>query len=166
MVGVDDEAKEGPLRKLVPGELDLRVVDVGSNDKEPGSEILLAGAPTGKIVTGSFLEGAVATARGYVLFTTNDVPAEETLAVYYLDTQLGLLDRATIVWPYASGQFTGLQLLQPNRLRFNFLRSEPWVLTLLDHRVFRIPLLSDPRGVWRLSPFRYFELASTKSRDG
>lgn len=123
-------------------------------DQAPRSRLLMAGQETAAIIPGAVLEGAADTGDGWFLFTTDDVPYEESLNICLLDRQFRQLDRVTLAWPYGTGVFHHLRVLSPRSLHFEFFEDRPWTLELLDGAVWRLPLLSEPRGVWRAFGFR------------
>lgn len=138
-------------------ELTIRFHDEGNDETEPTSEILIAGKPTGKYITGAVLEAAVSWNDFYLLFMTNDVPDEEMLGVLLLDNRLEKIDSVTIGAPYSTGSFSSLALLPPNRISFHFIGDCTWEIELLSQPGFRIPFFSEPSGVWRSFGFnRHF----------
>jgi hypothetical protein len=141
----------------IAGELTTRLKDEGGEAKEPASEVLIDGRPTGKLVPGAVLEAAVHCANRYLLFMTDDFPFEEMLRVVLLDDQFRPVDSALIGGPYSTGSFSSLQLSEPNRVGFRFIGDVPWEIELLSEPGFRIPFVSEPTGVWRSPGFsRHF----------
>lgn len=131
-------------------------------DQAPRSRLLLEGRETPAVVPGVILEGAADTGAGWLLFTTDDVPHEESLNICFLDRQLRQVDRVTLAWPYGTGVFRHLRVLSPRSLQFEFFGDRPWILELLDGAAWRLPLLGEPRGVWRAFGFRrYFRIRLT-----
>ena len=134
----------------IASELTTRLVHDGVNKGEaPASEVLVNGVSTGNLVSGALLEAAVQWENRYLLFMTDDVPFEEMLTIHLLDAQMNVLDSASIGSPYASGSFTSLLLNEPNTVRFRFIGDTLWSIELLSHPRFRIPFISEPRGVVR-----------------
>lgn len=123
----------------------------------PVSELLRAGATTGRTVPGAVLEAAVRWCTFTLLFVTDDCPYEEWLRILLLDAQLEVIDAASLGAPYCSGAFTGLRLLPPATVGFRFIGACDWTITLLPGRQFRLPWVSEPYGVWRRCGFsRHF----------
>lgn len=123
------------------------------------SQILLDGQATGKVIEGAYLEAAFRWNDRILLLATDDVPNEETLRIYLLDGELNVLDWARLGAMYSTGHVSALEAVQPDMLRFRFFGDTVWTITLLPAPVFRLPLLSDPRGVRRpLRLRRAFEL--------
>ncbi len=88
----------------------------------------------------------------YLAFLTDDIPQEDTLRIYLFDSQLTLIDSATLGAMYSTGSFTALQLSPPNHVRFQFIGDIVWTLELLGREVFSLPFGADPTGVSR--PFK------------
>lgn len=134
-------------------ELTTRLVDAGGDVRTPTSEILVEGQPTDKFLPGAHLEAAVHWTKFYLLFTTNDVPFEESLRISLLDEQFAPLDQAVIGGLYATGSFSALKLVDPDVVRFQFMGDATWSVRLLSRRAFRMPFFSEPGGVYR--PFGF-----------
>jgi hypothetical protein len=118
-------------------------------DEIPRSEILLRGAPTGKQVNGAVLEAAIAWRDCFLLLLTNDIPYEEMLNIHLLDDTFTLLDTAILGAAYSTGSFRELVLIEPDQVGFQFIGGTPWRIELLNDPEFRLPLVSEPRGVSR-----------------
>ncbi|WP_211455163.1 hypothetical protein [Collimonas antrihumi] len=84
------------MRNLASQELTIKIIRDGSASELPKSEIVIDGAPTGKIVSGAILEAAVSWNNFYLLFMTDDIPQEEMLGIYLFDRKLDLVDSATL----------------------------------------------------------------------
>jgi len=133
-----------------------RVIEA-DEDKTPRSELFVGGQAKGKFVSGAVLEAAVQYDSFYLIFMTDDVPFEEMLSIHLLDVQLNVLDSAVIGGPYSTGSFSSLELIEPSTLRFRFIGDTTWSVELLPRRMFRIPFISEPLGVWRRFGFtRHF----------
>lgn len=137
--------------RLAPEITTRRVVQ--DEDESPASEILLRAVPTGKFVAGAILEAAIHWRDQYLLLLSNDIPYEDTLNMHLLDAALTLLDTAKLGAAYSTGSFTELQLHEPNQISFRFIGGNPWRIELLTTAEFKMPLLSEPRGVSR--PFNF-----------
>jgi hypothetical protein len=123
------------------------------------SDILRDGHATGKHVEGAYLEAAFRWNKQILLLATDDIPNEETLRIYLLDGELNVLDWARLGAMYSTGHLSALEAVQPDVLRFRFIGETTWAITLLPAPVFRLPVISDPRGVRRpLRLYRAFEL--------
>lgn len=115
----------------------------------PQSEIVIHGTSTGKLIAGAVLEAAVRWGEHTLALITDDIPNEETLRIYLFDSALNLIDSATLGSIYSTGNFGNLELLPPDRLRFEFFGGTTWVLELLKRDEFALPLVTDPKGVSR-----------------
>ena len=119
------------------------------DDAAPTSELVQHGAPTGVLLAGVVLEAAVAWNESYVLFLTDDVPYEESLHIHLLSADFQLIDTASLSAMYATGSFSALTLMPPDRLSFRFFGDMDWRVELLSRPKLRIPFLSEPAGVKR-----------------
>lgn len=137
----------------VADQITLRRISEAAEVAPPTSEIALNGVPTGRRIEGATLEAAVEWSSAYLLFITDDVPYEEMLRIVLLDRNLDVLDSALIGGPYSTGSFSSLELRAPDTVRFRFIGGSPWTVRLLPARGWRLPLLSEPRGVHR--PFGF-----------
>jgi hypothetical protein len=63
-------------------------IDSLLRESVPESSILLAGTPTGKLVSGAVLEAAVQIGETYLLFMTDDVPFEESLGLLHCEASV------------------------------------------------------------------------------
>ncbi|WLI89471.1 hypothetical protein Q4S45_22715 [Massilia sp. R2A-15] len=125
--------------------------------QEPLAEVVVDSVPTHLRVSGSVLEAAVHCDGMTLLLLTDDVPYEDMLSIYLLGPQLQLLDSARIGAAYATGNFSGLTLVEPNRLRFRFIDDAEWWVEILPAPSFRLPLVSEVKGVTRSHMFsRHF----------
>jgi len=118
----------------------------------PRSELILYGETTEKILEGAVLEAAVCWKGHFLIFLTDDIVHEDSLRIYLLDSKLIDVDAARLGAMYSTGAFTGLQLVEPNVIHFDFFGATTWTLELLDEQAFAVPIISDPRGVTR--PFK------------
>lgn len=130
-------------------ELGIRPVGVRGDDVPPRSEILVNGVRTGKHVNGAVLEAAVSTNHWSLLFTTDDIPYEDVLTITLLDVALVVVDRASLGGPYTTGSFKLIELLEPRSVKFRFFGETDWTVEVLPRRQVRVPLVSDPIGVFR-----------------
>jgi hypothetical protein len=123
-------------------------------DSVPCSELLNNHVPTGAVVNGVILETAVRWHDCYVVILTDDIPYEESLHIYLLDANFRRLDVVELFAAYATGSFSALQLMPPDRLSFDFFGDARWDIELLPQPQWRLPFLHEPRGVSR--PFGFF----------
>lgn len=143
--------------KLLPApDYAIRAVTPSTPDSAPTSEIVVRGVPSGKLIGGAVLEAALKWNEHVLLFLTDDVPFEETLSIYLLDADLGVVDSARMYFLYSTGIFSDLDMTQPDTVRFCFLGGIVWTLKLYPEKTFSLPIISDPRGVSR--PFGFFRM--------
>lgn len=139
--------------------IEVRVVNAEKEEEIPQAEILQDGKRTGAYVSGAFLEAAVQWNGWYMLFLTNNCDFEETLNIHLLDEHFHEMDSATMSWMYSTGAFKALELIQPRTVQFRFFGDTIWKVELLQKPSFRVPLLSEPAGVWRRWGFsRHFKV--------
>jgi hypothetical protein len=147
------------MRELSKQEISTKLVRESSGSELPKSEIFLAGEATGKHVAGAILEAAISWRNFYLLFMTDDIPQEDTLGIYLLDQNLGLIDSAILGAMYSTGSFSSLELIPPNTIGFRFIGGTNWSVELLAKPVLRVPFISDPKGVSRKFGFdRHFKI--------
>jgi len=148
------------MKVLSRSAFSLKSIRLPSNGAMPLSEVLLDGAPTGTIVDGAILEAALAWHDLTLAFVTDDIAHEDTLRVYLFNRDVALIDWATLGAMYATGAFSGLEIVAPDVVRFRFMGGTPWTLTLMDRPRLTLPFLSDPVGVRRpIRLSRRFNLA-------
>ncbi len=143
------------MKKLTKQEFSIKLISEATDTEIPKCQIKINGSTTDSIMEGAILEAAIKYQEFYLVFTTNDCPYENTLNIHYLDQDLTILDRATLSWPYGTGSFTLINILQPNRIRFQFFTRDDWEITLYPKAKWLIPYLSEPRGVWRKFKFNH-----------
>ena len=120
-----------------------------ADDEAPRSELLVDGRATGVILDGGVLEAAVQWHDQHLLFITDDVPYEEALRIVLIDASLQSVDTAELGAAYSTGSFTDLALLPPDTVSFRFIGGTTWTVRLLQQDQFRLPFVSEPRGVSR-----------------
>ena len=135
-------------------DVSIRPLAAPGDDEPPRSAVLLGGRDSGAVVAGCVLEAAVEADGRYLLFLTDDTPYEELLHLHLLDGQGRELDAATLGGPYATGRFSGPRLLDRHRIGFGFIDDKDWEVELLPAARLRLPLWSEPKGVWRARPLR------------
>ena len=130
--------------------------DDDGNEDVLESELILDGMPTGIILKGVVLEAAISWKDFYVVFLTDDILHEDMLHIYYLDKNLNLLDSMTLGAMYSTGAFSSLKIVDDSKVSFEFIGGNPWELEFQDKPSFRLPILSEPRGVQRKFGFRKY----------
>ncbi|GGC20230.1 hypothetical protein GCM10011572_46970 [Pseudoduganella buxea] len=126
----------------------------------------MAGKPTGKAVIGAVLETALKWQDFLLLLVTDDILHEDTLRIYLLDSQLHIVDWATIGAMYATGALSQLDLSAEDEISFHFMGDTVWTLTLFPSKRLASSTFPAPRGVrrpWTL--FRHFNLTGRPSRE-
>lgn len=143
----------------VAHEISIRPVAVPA-DEPVRSEVMLNAEATGQQVDGVVLEAAVECDGRYLLFLTDDVPAEDQLSIHLVDAQGRLLDSARIGGMYTTGSFFGLTLREPDAVEFRFIGDTDWRVELFDSPRLQASFVQEPRGVarpWGLR--RWFRVA-------
>lgn len=139
--------------------ISVKAVNSESEGERPRCEIFLNDKPTGKFVSGAFIEAAFQWGDWYLLLLTNDFIFEETLDVHLLNKHFEIVDSATLGWFYVSGVFQAPVLIQPNIVQFRFIGDVDWNVELLPEYAFRLPFITEPPGVWRKLGFsRHFKI--------
>jgi hypothetical protein len=129
--------------------LSLARLPARAEGEVPRSELLVNDQPSGRILAGAVLEAAVLWRDQHLLFIADDMPYEEALRIVLLDAQLQVVDAALLGAAYSTGSFRDLSLLPPDTVRFRFIGGTDWTVRLLHKDQFRLPLVSEPRGVSR-----------------
>ncbi len=134
-----------------------------SSDK---SCIFLSGTQTHKNIEGAYLELCVKIDERFIVFMTDDIPSEDMLHIHLLDKNLNVIDSATIGGMYSTGSFENYNLQEPNKITFNFIGGNEWVVELLKNKEFRLPFIFSPKGVYRKSLFnQHFKLHGNPSAE-
>lgn len=149
--------------RLAP-EVSVRPIAPGGEDAPARGEVQIHGRTVGTEVGGCVLEAAVEADGRYLLFVTGDCPYEELLHLHLLDAQGRLLDSATLGGPYSSGRFVGPRLLAAQRVGFSFFDDKDWEVELLDAPRLRLPVFTEPLGVWRARPLRCHFIVHARPR--
>ncbi len=152
------------MKKLTEQEFSIKLISEAAETEIPKCQIYINETATDSILQGAILEAAIKYQEFYLVFTTNDCPYEDTLNIHYLDQDLRILDQATLSWPYGTGSFILINILQPNRIRFQFFTRDDWEITLYPKAQWLIPYLSEPRGVWRKFKFNHYFKISKPER--
>ncbi len=140
------------MELLITEEITAKLI-VSSINLPPKSELIQNGTATGVVIQGAILECAIKYGECFLLFLTNDIPDEDTLSIFLLDSQLRTLDRASLGGMYSTGSFTNVKLIPPSSVKFNFIGGCDWRIDILPTAEFHIPFLSCVRGVKR--PFSF-----------
>ena len=123
-------------------------------------DVLIGGNTTGIHVPYSVIEAAVKVdAERYLIFLTNDTLFEEMLRIVLIHPEKGILDSLVLGSLYSTGFFEKLDV-QASVVNFTFLGDKIWSVRIPDKPFFRIPLIGDPRGVWRPFAIKHFILIS------
>lgn len=137
------------MRMRITHQLSLARLPQHDEAEEPRSELLVDGQPSGRVLPGAVLEAAVQWHDQHLLFITDDVPYEEALRIVLIDASLRTVDAAELGAAYSTGSFTDLALLPPDTVSFRFIGGTTWTVQLLGKDQFRLPWVSEPRGVSR-----------------
>jgi hypothetical protein len=123
--------------------------------------------PLQGMVHGVVLEAAIEidrvdASRMYLLFLSNDVPYEDSLAINLLDADLTTIDRAGLGGMYATGWFRDMELHDPATVTFSFFDEKEWCVAVLDTPERRVPFIGDATGVYRPFGFkRHFTVSAS-----
>jgi hypothetical protein len=137
------------MRMRITHRLSMARLPQQADGEEPRSELLVDGQPSGRVLPGAVLEAAVQWRGQHLLFITDDVPYEEALRIVLIDASLHTVDAAELGAAYSTGSFTDLALLPPDTVSFRFIGDTTWTVQLLSKDQFRLPWVSEPRGVSR-----------------
>lgn len=141
--------------------ISLSVVKEAQRLSETQCEIILEGKNTDIIVSGKKPEAAVRVSDiRFLLFTTDDVVYEESLNIFYIDIQSGIIERLSLGGEYVTGTFENLSVNQ-HSVSFSFIGDTTWTVHVLPAPSLRLPF-SDPRGVSRSMGLRkYMDITAT-----
>jgi len=147
------------VKLLSSSEFAIRLASPYTDTALASSQLLVAGKPTGVIVTGAVLEAALEWRDYRIAFLTDDIPFEDMLRIYMFDANMMLVDAAMLGAMYSTGTFADLCLQPPDALTFHFFGGTVWRMVLLAEREFALPFISDPSGVSRkFKFFRHFRI--------
>ncbi|NIF21219.1 hypothetical protein [Candidatus Pantoea multigeneris] len=125
------------------------------------SEIYFNGRSSGILVSGKILEAAFSTDDDRCLiFTTDDILFEESLTIALVSREQGVIDIAHVGGEYVSGVFKNA-VSEGDVVHFQFIDGVRWTIKISSTPHFRIPFLSDPRGVQRPSGLKTYMTFST-----
>ena len=123
--------------------IELKLIEKASDSKESLCEIQLNQKNTKIFIRGKVLEQAIWMRENrYLIFTTDEVVFEESLNIYLIDIQKGVLDKLWIGQPYNTDTFNGVQIINDHSLTFNFLYLKDWKLTIYDEPKLRLSIYS------------------------
>ncbi len=126
------------------------------------SQIYLGNSATNVFIDGVILELCLSWNNYYVLFTTDDIPYEESLHIYLLSKTLVILDSLTLSAIYSTGTFKLIELIEPNEISFLFFDQAKWKIVISHESELHIPFFSDPKGVHRKIAFsRYLTISNS-----
>lgn len=128
--------------------ISLSVVKEAQRLSETQCEICLEDKNTGIIVFGKELEAAVRVSdKRFLLFTTDDILYEESLNIFYIDIESGIIERLSLGGHYVTGTFANLNVNE-NSVSFSFIGDTTWTVHVLPTPSLRLPF-TDPPGVSR-----------------
>lgn len=143
----------------------LKVISEATETRSPKSEVTIEGTKIKLTINGVDLEACIEYDERYLVFTTNDCPFEESLNIYLLSGENEIIDNATVFWPYGTGSFKLLRIIDPDLVQFKFFGDKDWQIKIFKKRRFFIPYISEPSGVWRKPKFwRSFGLSEAYSQ--
>ena len=138
-----------------------------SNDQTARCTLSGPGVPPDMDIEGAILEAAVQTDVGLVLFLTQDLPYEDSLSIQLFNAAWQVLDSASLGAAYTTGSFTGVRVIEPDRIGFRFFGDTEWTLRILNSPTWRLPLWSDAPGVRHTFGFkRHFLIQGRPQRGG
>lgn len=129
--------------------ISLAKVREATDFSQAQSNVVLNGNSTGIIVPGHVLEAAVQISeQRYILFLTDDIIFEEFLTIALIDIRDGLKEIVRLGNAYATGIFEDIAVTD-TRVYFKFIGDYLWSIGIADSSRFRLPFVSDPKGVKR-----------------
>ena len=134
----------------------LKIISQASETQSVRSEMTIEGTGLKLPIKGVNLELCIELNKRYLVFTTDDCPFEESLNIYLLSNENRILDSATVFWPYGTGSFELLRLIEPDGVQFKFFGNKVWQVTVFQKKRFYVPYISEPSGIWRPIKFRRF----------
>ncbi len=113
------------------------------------SEVYFEGNPSDIVVQGKELEAAFRVDDDrYLIFTTDDVLFEESLTITLISRESGIIEIAHLGGEYVSGTFENA-FSEDDSVHFQFINKVIWTVKISTAPHWRVPFLSDPRGVKR-----------------
>lgn len=150
------------MKILSEQEFSTKLVSEATDSESPKSRILINELETDTLIDGAVFEACIQFHEYYLVFTTDDCPFEESLNIYLLDQKYCTLDHATLFWPYGTGSFKLLDIVEPNIARFKFFEEKIWKIKLYLSKRLVIPYISEPGGVWRKFKLKHHFKVSKK----
>jgi len=144
------------MRIIKNDDVYLKVISEATETQSPKSEITIEGTKLKLTINGVDLEACIEYDERYLVFTTNDCPFEESLNIYLLSSENEIIDNATVFWPYGTGSFKLLRIIDPDLVQFKYFGDKDWQIKIFKNKRFYIPYISEPSGVWRKVKFRRF----------
>ena len=141
------------MRIIKREDVNLKVISEATETQSPKSEITIEGTKLKLAINGVFLELCIEYTEGYLVFTTDDCPFEESLNIYLLSGEDKIIDNATIFWPYGSGSFKLLRVIDPDLVQFKYFSDKDFEIKIFKNKRFYVPYISEPSGVWRKAKF-------------
>lgn len=151
------------MKILNEQEFSIKFFSEETETKPPESRIMVNGKTIDSVIEGKVCEACVSYDEFYLAFTTNDCPYEESLNIYFLDRNFNALDHAVLLWPYATGSFTLLDVIEPNLITFQFLDESIFKIELYSRKRLVVPYMSEPAGVWRKFSLKHYFKISKKT---
>lgn len=125
------------------------------------SEVYFDTKPSGIIIFGKVLEAAFHIDNDrYLIFTTDDVLFEESLTITLLSSNKGVVEVVHLSGEYASGTFENVST-DKEIVHFQFIDDVRWTIKISRSPHFRIPFMSEPRGVKRSPGLKKYMTFST-----
>lgn len=118
------------MKIIEKDDVNLKLISETTDTQSPKSEITIKGTRLQRIINGVDLELCVECSEGYLVFTTDDCPFEESLNIYLLSEENEIIDNATIFWPYGTGSFKLLRLIDPDLVQFKFFCEKDWQIKI------------------------------------
>ncbi len=141
----------------------IKSVSESTETGSPKSQLWINGKAIDSIIEGVICEACINYGEFYLVFTTNDCPYEESLNIHFLDRNFRALDHAILVWPYSTGSFVLLDVIEPNLVTFKFFEDSIWEIELYSNKRVVVPYFSEPRGVWRSFKLKHYFKVSKKT---
>lgn len=131
-----------------------------ANDKPP--RIFLRYASNYRLeVTGAILERQFTDGGRHILFVTEDIPFEETLHIYLVNSNLEPIDHLSLSAIYSPGILKNISITAPNEISFSFFDAqETWRLTVTEKPI--ILLWGNTRLIRRTGPLLHKTWLSLK----
>jgi len=118
------------------------------------SRVMRDGQDTGLLLPGLWLEAQFMVGSDALLFITHNVPYEEQLDLCLISAGNVLKDRLSLAWIYSTGIFSDARVVGKRSIVFSFFADAFWRVDVLPTPGWRLPLVSEPRGVWRRFGFK------------